>query len=106
MPISSLKSRRPRSRLYSIGSGPKVDAYTSAIASINEFSRSSSLPVFGTKRLLYLPEKAAPKLSSRRLDDLIIIGCPSKSRIILLNPSTISLGNVAFLKTCSKKGCS
>ena len=76
MPISSCRSSRPRSARYSMGSGLKTEAYTSAIASVSAARRSRFVPVLARNRLLYLPEKAAPSRSSRRLELRTMIGRP------------------------------
>ena len=44
MPISSCRSSSPRPARYSIGSGLKTDAYTSAIASVSAARRSRFVP--------------------------------------------------------------
>ena len=80
MPISSCRSRSPRSARYSIGSGLKTEAYTSAIASVSAARRSRFVPVLARNRLLYLPEKAAPSRSSRRLELRTMIGPVRRGR--------------------------
>jgi len=82
-----------------MGSGPNTEAYTSATASVRAAMRSARLPELARKRLLYLPEKAAPSLSSRRLELRTMIGRPSSSSSTVAKPRSISGGKKEFLKS-------
>src|ERR1039458_768719 len=91
---------------YAVGSGPRMEGYTAATASISAARRSSLVPWLPRKRLLYFPEKADPARSSRRLELRTIKGrSPSSSRA-RESPLASSEGNDELLKSATRCGYS
>ena len=74
MDICSSFFSSPRWRRYSSAEMSIVLAYTWRTASSKALSRVSSVPKFTQNTDSYLPAKALPKPSSRKLEERTIIG--------------------------------